>query len=94
MRRRVIVLTHVPPYAEATWHEGRQSNGQWLPHFSCKATGDVLLAAADAYPKGELLVLCGHTHGAGEVQMRPNLRVITGGAVYGHPAVQQFIEAL
>lgn len=92
-RRRVIVLTHVPPFAEAAWHEGRTSDDAWLPHFACKATGDALLTAADAHPARELLVLCGHTHGAGEVQMRPNLRVITGGAEYGHPAVQRIIEA-
>lgn len=86
--KKVIVLTHVPPFAEAAWYMGRRSDEDWLPHFSCKAAGDALLAAATAYPDREIRVLCGHTHSAGEVEMLPNLRVITGGARYGAPAIQ------
>ena len=89
---RVMVLTHVPPFAESAWHEGKQSDDDWLPHFSSKAAGDVLLAAADENPDRDILVLCGHTHGAGTVQMRPNLRVVTGGAEYGQPALQEIID--
>src|SRR5262245_20670356 len=33
---RVVVLTHVPPFREACWHEGRISDDNWLPHFTCK----------------------------------------------------------
>lgn len=36
-----------------------------------------------------LTVLCGHTHGAGETQVMPNLLAITGGAEYGRPKVQR-----
>jgi predicted MPP superfamily phosphohydrolase len=87
----VVVLTHVPPFAEAAWHEGKQSDAEWLPHFSSKAAGDVLLAAAHEHPDGEILVLCGHTHGAGVVQVRSNLRLMTGGAEYGRPVIQDVI---
>ena len=45
-----------------------------------------------AHPDKEMLVLCGHTHGAGECQVLPNLRVLTGGAEYGRPTVQRMIE--
>lgn len=88
----VIVATHVPPFAEAAWHEGKRSEDDWVPYFACKAVGDVLLEAAEANPHRHLLVLCGHTHGAGEVRMRPNLQVITGGAVYGQPEIQRTLE--
>jgi 3',5'-cyclic AMP phosphodiesterase CpdA len=88
----VVVLTHVPPFREACWHEGRISDDDWLPHFTCKAVGDVLLAAMEARPDRRMTVLCGHTHGAGEAQMLPNLRVLTGGAEYGQPRVQGVIE--
>jgi predicted MPP superfamily phosphohydrolase len=88
----IIVLTHVPPFAEAAWHEGRQSDPDWLPHFSCKAMGAALHAAMIAHPECEMLVLCGHTHGAGEAQILPNLRVITGGAEYGDPRVQTILN--
>jgi Icc protein len=89
---RVVVATHVPPFAEAAWHEGRQSDDDWLPHFSSKAAGDVLLAAAEARVDREILVLCGHTHGGGTVEIRRNLRVITGAAEYGSPTLQQVFD--
>jgi Icc protein len=44
------------------------------------------------HPDRKLTVLCGHTHGEGEWQMLDNLRVLTGGAEYGHPAVQRIFE--
>lgn len=89
---RVIVLTHVPPFQEAAWHEGKMSDPDYLPHFSSKASGDAILEALEGCPRSETLVLCGHTHGEGELQVRPGLRVITGGAVYGRPAVQGMFE--
>lgn len=89
----LLVLTHVPPFQEAAWHEGRPSDNDWLPFFACKATGDVLLdEMRHLQPERRMLVLCGHTHGAGKCQMLPNLRVLTGGAEYGHPSLQRMIE--
>jgi Icc-related predicted phosphoesterase len=90
--RHVVVLTHVPPFREACWHEGRLSDDAWLPHFTCQTAGDALAEAMRAYPDREMTVLCGHAHGAGEAQIMPNLRVLTGGAVYGAPTVQRVLE--
>jgi hypothetical protein len=90
--RRVLVLTHVPPFREACWHEGRLSNDDWLPFFTCAAVGEVLREALAARPDREALVLCGHTHGEGVARVLPNLEVRTGGARYGAPAVQQVLE--
>jgi predicted MPP superfamily phosphohydrolase len=89
---RIIIVTHVPPFKEATWYEGHMSEADWLPYFSCKAVGEVLLAAADAYPNCQMIVLCGHTHGSGTATIRPNLHVLTGGAKYGSPKVQKVFE--
>lgn len=89
---RVILLTHVPPFREATWYDGRVSNDDWLPFFCCKAAGDVIEQCASAYPDKELTVLCGHTHGGGEAQILPNLRVLTGGARYRHPGIQSVFD--
>jgi hypothetical protein len=91
--RRLIVLPHVPPFREACWYRGRISDVDWLPHFSCKAVGEVLAEVMAAHPECEMTVLCGHTHSPGEVQILPNLRVFTGGAEYGRPAVQQILLA-
>ena len=84
--RRVIALTHVPPFREACWHRGNLSDDAWLPHFACKAVGDALMEIMSAHPDRELLVLCGHTHSAGEAGILPNLKVRTGAAEYGRPA--------
>lgn len=90
--RRVIVATHVPPFKEACWHEGKISNDDWLPHFTCYAVGEVLREAALDHPNQKIRVLCGHTHGAGTAEILPNLKVVTGAAEYGEPRVQGVIE--
>jgi predicted MPP superfamily phosphohydrolase len=54
--------------------------------------GDVLLEAAQSHPKCQILVLCGHTHGGGEIQVAENLRVVTGPAEYGKPKIQRIME--
>jgi 3',5'-cyclic AMP phosphodiesterase CpdA len=84
----VLVLTHVPPFREACWHEGRVSGDDYLPYFACRATGDVLLDEASRHSDRRVTVLCGHTHSPGECWPLPNLRVVTGGAVYGKPTIQ------
>jgi 3',5'-cyclic AMP phosphodiesterase CpdA len=88
----VILLTHVPPFREACWHQGKISDDDWLPFFACRAVGDVLRAIMAEYPDRRLTVLCGHTHSPGECDVRPNLTVLTGGAVYGKPGVQAVFE--
>jgi 3',5'-cyclic AMP phosphodiesterase CpdA len=90
--RKVVALTHVPPFAEAAWYQGRISDPQWLPHFSSRALGEAIVEIMDAHPDRELTVLCGHTHAGGAVQIRPNVRVVVGWAEYGNPAVQEVLE--
>jgi predicted phosphohydrolase len=90
--QHVIVATHVPPFREACWHQGQLSNDDWLPFFTCKATGDVLRARFAAHPAIRATVLCGHTHSSGQTDVLPNLRVLTGAAEYGAPRVQQIID--
>jgi predicted phosphodiesterase len=81
--RRVVVLTHVPPFREACWYHGGISDDNWLPSLTCKAVGDLLYETAQANPHCEVVVLCGHTHGSGVADILPNLRVFTGEASYG-----------
>ena len=89
--RRVIALTHVPPFREACWYQGQISADAWLPHFACKAVGDALVDVMSAHPDRELIVLCGHTHSAGDAWILPNLRVFTGAADYGRPGIEGWI---
>ena len=89
---RVLLVTHVPPFREACWHEGKISDDEWLPHFSSHTMGEAILEVMRDYPDRELTVLCGHTHGRGETRPAPNVLVLTGGAVYGAPAIEHVFE--
>ena len=88
----VILLTHVPPFQEAAWHEGQISSPEFLPHFSCKAMGDILLQRMSGQIQARLLVLCGHTHSPGVAWPLPNVRVLTGAAKYGQPRIQRIFD--
>ena len=89
---KIIVLIHVPPFREATWHEGQISGDDWLPFFSCKVVGDVLKSFMEQHSMIEMTVLCGHTHSFGQCEVLPNLKVVTGRAEYCVPKVQQIIN--
>lgn len=89
---RVVLVTHVPPFREAAWYDGKFSNDDWLPFFSCQAVGEVLRQTMRDCPARQLLVLCGHTHGRGESQILDNLRVLTGGSDAPGPIVQQVLR--
>ena len=80
----IATLTERPVYFVLGNHD--------LPFFSCKAMGDVLLEMSEAHPNCQILVLCGHTHGGGEVQVTENLRVVTGAAEYGRPEIQEVLQ--
>lgn len=88
---QIILLTHVPPFREACWHEGEISADDWLPFFTSKAAGDAITEVTSRHPDRDVVVLCGHTHGEGEAVILPNLRALTGGAVYGAPHVYAIV---
>lgn len=82
---RVLVLTHVPPFREACWHEGQTSNDDWAPGFVCGALGELLHEVALEHPRCQLTVLCGHTHSPGSALLGRNLVAHTLGAAYARP---------
>jgi 3',5'-cyclic AMP phosphodiesterase CpdA len=88
----VVLVTHVPPLREACWHDGRVSDDDWAPHFTCQAMGEAILEIMRDHPATQLTVLCGHTHGAGETRPLENVRILTGGAEYGRPRVTDMLE--
>jgi 3',5'-cyclic-AMP phosphodiesterase len=90
--KRVLLVTHVPPFREACWHQGKISDDEWLPHFSSHAMGSALLEIMRDYPDQELTVLCGHTHGRGEAHPALNITVLTGAAEYGAPAIERVFD--
>jgi predicted MPP superfamily phosphohydrolase len=88
----VIVATHVPPFREACWHEGRLSDDDFSPHFTCVAVGDAIRQAAEAHPDRRIMVLCGHTHGEGTATVMPNVVVHTAGSDYGRPRLESLLH--
>jgi predicted phosphohydrolase len=88
----VVVLMHVPPFAEACWYQGHTGDDNWLPHFTCGLAGEVLRAMAQTHPHRHITVLCGHTHHPGEAQILPNLSVLTAGAEYGQPRIDRILD--
>ena len=88
----LYLLTHLPPFLEACWHDGKISNEEWSPHFTCMAIGHAIRDVMRTRPEKQLTVLCGHTHGSGTCQPLPNVRVETGGADYGKPEVTKVWE--
>lgn len=89
---RILVLTHVPPFAEASWFRGQPSSRNTLPFYVNKAMGDALLHFAASNSGVRVEVFCGHTHGRHEVEVLHNLVVKTGSARYG--MLPQFQEPL
>ena len=88
----VIAVTHVPPFREAAWYRNQISSDDFLPHFACKVVGDIMRAVVQEHPSSKLLVLCGHTHGGGEIQPSDNIRVLTGEAEYGKPRISRVLD--
>lgn len=90
--KNVVFATHVPPFPQATWHEGKHSDAEWLPWMSCQDMGSLLYQIAESNRSVNFTVLCGHTHGSGNVQLTPNLKVFTGASRYGRPEVSKYFE--
>ncbi len=88
----VIVLTHISSFRESCWHEEAISADDWLPHFSCKAVGDVLVKFMEGSPDKQMTVFCGHIHSSGKCKVLPNLEVKTGAAKYGSPMIQKIVR--
>lgn len=78
----VIVLTHVPPWPEASWHEGRNSDALALPRFCWQAGGIAISEAAERMPQTRYIVFCGHTHSDG-IWKQGNITCHTAGSAYG-----------
>ena len=81
--REILVLTHVPPFAESCWYFGNNAINEWTPHFTCISTGEVLREFGLQHPQVDFTVLCGHTHHFGQYDCLSNLTVYTGSAEYG-----------
>lgn len=83
--RRVIAVTHVPPFIDVCRWGGRTSDPDHLPFFSCHAVGECLRDIMAEHSDRELLVLSGHTHEHAAATILPNLSARNAAATYGDP---------
>ncbi len=86
---RVIFITHVPAWKEASYYGGKMSDNNWLPWFSCARMGTMLEELAKKNPDKKIEVYQGHSHGLREYDVLPNLKSRTGAATYGSPEIQK-----
>ncbi len=90
--KTILVATHVSPYEESSWHEGKPSDRDWVPWFSSRATGLVLDKFSAKHPEKFFQVFCGHSHSSGVYHRTGNLAVYTGRAQYGAPDLAGIID--
>jgi len=90
--KQVLIATHIPPFSEACWYEGRTTDEYWAPFFVCGSVGKMLVDFCPTRPDCYWNVLCGHTHHDGVANIRSNLTVHTGGSIYGKPQIEAVIE--
>lgn len=90
--KNIIILTHIPPFKEASWYQDKVSDDEHLPYFTSKAMGDVLIKIAHKNPHIKFLILCGHTHTKAEYQPSYNLLIKVGAAEYYNPQVQEVLD--
>jgi len=90
--KKVIVLTHIPPWAEVAHHRGRPNDAIAAPWYTSKVMGKMLEHEASQHPEISFLVLCGHTHGRAEYSPLDNLRCLAGHSEYGKPEIQREVS--
>jgi predicted phosphohydrolase len=82
---KIIVLTHVPPFKELSTHKGKISNETWLPCFTSKFFGDMILKVAQNNRGINFHLFCGHSHDKAEYKPLTNLTCFTGHSEYNAP---------
>ena len=83
----IIVVTHIPPYKEASWYQSEMSDyNTWLPWMSSASTGATIDRYANANPDKNIVVICAHTHSPG-IYQKKNVTVYTTKSIMGAPDV-------
>jgi predicted phosphohydrolase len=80
--RRIVVLSHIPPFEESHYHGALQGSPSAQPWFTCRSLGDLLLSYADAWHDVNFTLLSGHTHTPRRHSPKKNLQVFVAGARY------------
>ena len=81
-RKTIYLLTHVPPWKEATRDEGTVMENFWLPYNTNITLGRALEETMLGHNKRHLTVLAGHTHTDAWVHVSRNIECKVNKAKY------------
>lgn len=84
---QVFILTHIPPYREATYFNGKISTSNWLTYMCCYQAGLMLDTFCQKHLNTKFTILCGHTHGKVHHQRFDNLTVMAPESHYRYPSI-------
>lgn len=87
--RRVLIATHVPPFARAVHFDDRPCEAARLPHFVNASAGALIKRIGSYFPGTQISVLCGHSHSNRSVRIANNIEVRVGSARRGTPHIQE-----
>lgn len=85
--KKIVIVSHVPPFAESHVFNNSHGTSPALPWYTCKTLGDLLLTTAQNNPNIQFLSLHGHTHNFFDKKILPNLQTRVGNSVYGSPGI-------
>lgn len=83
--KHIIVVTHAPPFREASTYRGKIADDRSIPHFSNIGLGETLEMAAEE-TGARLSVFCGHTHHQARANINGRIAVRVKRAKYGKPS--------
>jgi len=94
--KTVYILTHFPPWKEATRAEGTSMEKFWLPYNTNDALGRAIERAAHGRKKKRIVVLAGHTHVACDIRVSNTIECKVSSANYAtflgrHPGQKIFV---
>ncbi|QBR82887.1 metallophosphoesterase [Legionella israelensis] len=89
---KIIILTHIPPFKEASHPRYLIKKEHWWPFYCSKIMGETIDQIAMKHSSVEYLVLCGHSHRKADFHPLDNLTIRTGQAEYFHPEIQDILS--
>ena len=89
--RHVVVLTHVPPWIHAHFHEGKPGSEEFHPYFTNGVMGAALEELANEHSEVQFTVFSGHTHGTAYKKVTKNMSCFVQAADYGNPVFERVV---
>lgn len=80
--KTVYVLTHVPPWKEATRAVGTRMEKLWLPYNTNTVMGQAIERVMDGRKKERVVVLAGHTHMPCHIRVSTTIECMVARASY------------